>query len=295
MNKYEPILTKHTASTGYIQINQGKLFFQKFGQGKPIIVLHGGPGLSQDYLLPQMLELAKDHEVIFYDQRGSGQSLTTELNHDYINIDKFTEDLEQLRTELDLNNIILLGHSWGAFLAMSYAIKHPHSVSQMILLNPAPVNQKGQSDFIETVSKKLKPINKELSPLFNYHEFENLDHHTITKLYKKLFTVYFADAKHAGLLNLAMSKNAALSGFLVNELLEPEINEQLVHFIPRLKQLNIPTLIVHGNKDVIPRETAQEIHSAIKKSTIIYLNNCGHFPYLESPVELFAAIRKFLQ
>lgn len=49
-----------------------KLFYQRFGKGEPIIVVHGGLGLDAGYLLPQMLELAKYYEVIFYDQRGSG-------------------------------------------------------------------------------------------------------------------------------------------------------------------------------------------------------------------------------
>ncbi|HLB34669.1 MAG: hypothetical protein A3F67_10645 [Verrucomicrobia bacterium RIFCSPHIGHO2_12_FULL_41_10] len=59
---------------GIISVLDGELYFQKFGVSTkelPIIVLHGGPGMDQSYLLPQMLELAKDHEMIFYDQRGS--------------------------------------------------------------------------------------------------------------------------------------------------------------------------------------------------------------------------------
>ncbi len=63
------------SKSGHISVESGKLFYQRFGKGDPIIVVHGGPGLDQGYLLPQMLELAKDHEVIFYDQRGSGRSL----------------------------------------------------------------------------------------------------------------------------------------------------------------------------------------------------------------------------
>lgn len=58
---------QHLFSTksGYISVESGKLFYQRFGKGDPIIVLHGGPGLDQSYLLPQMLELAQDYELIF--------------------------------------------------------------------------------------------------------------------------------------------------------------------------------------------------------------------------------------
>src|SRR5437870_4540713 len=54
---------KNTGS-GYIQIDQGKMFYQKFGSGgTPIVIVHGGPGLDQTYLQPQMLTLAKNHEI----------------------------------------------------------------------------------------------------------------------------------------------------------------------------------------------------------------------------------------
>ena len=88
--------------SGYVQVEQGKLYYQKFGSGMPIIVVHGGPGaLDQSYLLPQLLTLAKDHEVIFYDQRGSGKSLETKINPSLIT-DQFVKDLEALRAHFGL-------------------------------------------------------------------------------------------------------------------------------------------------------------------------------------------------
>ena len=58
------------------------------GKGDPIIVLHGGPGLDQTYLLPQISRLAKNHQVIFYDQRGSGQSVSDMLDPSLMTLNK---------------------------------------------------------------------------------------------------------------------------------------------------------------------------------------------------------------
>ncbi|MDR1335170.1 MAG: alpha/beta hydrolase [Holosporaceae bacterium] len=69
--------------SGYVNVERGRLFYEKFGSGEPIIIIHGGPGLDHSYLLPQMLELAKDHELIFYDQRGSGKSFDAEISSAY--------------------------------------------------------------------------------------------------------------------------------------------------------------------------------------------------------------------
>lgn len=62
-------------SSGYISVKQGRLYYEKYGTGTPILVLHGGPGsgLDQGYFKPQLLALTANHEVIFYDQRGSGK------------------------------------------------------------------------------------------------------------------------------------------------------------------------------------------------------------------------------
>jgi proline iminopeptidase len=111
-----------------------KLFSQSFGTGTPIIVVHGGPGLDHAYFLPQMLELAKDHQLIFYDQRGSGKSLETELSPELMNVNQFIQDLEDLRKDLGLNSFVLLGHSWGGELAMHYAVTYPESISALILM-----------------------------------------------------------------------------------------------------------------------------------------------------------------
>ena len=98
----------YSSNSGYVAVENGKLFYQKFGSGDPIIVVHGGPGLDQGYLLPQMLELAKDHELIFYDQRGSGHSLEASIDPKYVTADQFAEDLEKLRSKLGLKKIVLI-------------------------------------------------------------------------------------------------------------------------------------------------------------------------------------------
>ncbi len=281
--------------SGFIQVDQGKLFYQTFGSGTPIIVLHGGPGLDQGYLLPQMLELAKNHKVIFYDQRGSGKSLETKINSSYINIDQFTNDLEALRMQLGIKTFILLGHSWGGFLAMNYSIRYPDHLTALILLNTAPADFKGQQAFVNEFTKRTQPIKNEIGPLFNYQEFEKLTALEISKLYRTLFSVYFYDPKDTAELTLKMSVLSAKSGAKVMELmlktswLRPNTN-----LFPQLEKLNVPTLILHGKQDIVPLWTAQEIKEAIPHAQIITIEKCGHFPFIEKPNEVFLQINRFL-
>jgi proline iminopeptidase len=280
-------------STGYVEVEEGKLFYQKFGSGEPIIILHGGPGLDQNYLLPQMLELAKDHELIFYDQRGSGRSLDASIDPKYVTLDQFTEDLEQLRLSLGLKKFIILGHSWGGLLAMNYSVKHSANVSSLILLSSAPADSKGQKSFLDEFAIKTKPVIHKIPALFNDKEFAKLNARQINQLYRDLFSVYFEN--HLGIkkLTLTMNKKSAVSGAKVNAIMS---KTSLLKFnlFPSLRKLNIPTLIIHGNQDIVPVSTATEIKEAIPGSEIIYLDNCNHFPYIEKPTELFRSIRNFL-
>lgn len=276
--------------SSYVKVDDGQLFFQKFGSGDPIIVLHGGPGMDQGYLLPQMLELAKDHEVIFYDQRGSGKSLDTEISPQYINLERFTKDLEQFRLGLELKKFVLIGHSWGSKLAMNYATKYQDAVSALILLNPTSADDNGTQIFYKEMIKRIDRKKNLLQPLFNFEDFEKLDDHEIDDLYKVLFSVYFYDQKNVEYLTLKTNKISARSGFKCRDIL----NRESINLFPALKLLKIPTLIVHGNQDIMPKLAIHEIKEAIPNTQIVYLEQCGHFPYIEKPKELFSAIRQFL-
>ena len=282
-------------SSGYVQVDQGKLFYQKFGAGTPIIVLHGGPGLDQSYLLPQMLDLAKDHEVIFYDQRGSGKSLETKIDPSYINITQFTKDLEELRKQLNLDKFILLGHSWGGLLAMNYSVTYPNHLAGLILLSTAPADFNGQQAFVTEFTKRTQPIKNEINPLSNYQEFEKLNSFEISKLYRTLFSVYLYNPKEAEKLTLNMHEASAKSGAKVREImsktswLTPNTN-----LFPQLKKLTVPTLIIHGKEDIVPLWTAEEIKEAIPHAQMASIEKCGHFPYIEKPNQMFSQIRLFL-
>ncbi|WPY01426.1 Proline-specific peptidase [Candidatus Trichorickettsia mobilis] len=282
--------------SGYISVESGKLFYQRFGKGDPTIVVHGGPGLDQSYLLPQMLELAKDHEVIFYDQRGSGRSLETSIDPKYISSDQFAKDLETLRLELGLKNVAIIGHSWGGFLSMNYAIKYPDNVSSLILVSSAPANYEDQKAFADEFNKRTQGIKHKIDPLFNDKTLSALNRKQINQAYRDLFSVYFKEASNVHKLTLDMSKESAIGGFNVLSLMlkttyfTPDSN-----LVPALGKLNVPTfLIIHGNQDIIPVGSALTIQKAIPGSKVVYLNDCGHFPYIEKPNEFFSSIRSFL-
>ena len=136
----------HEIEEFFIQSGEIQLFCRKMGSGKPLVILHGGPGMTQDYLLPQMSQLAENSLIIFYDQRGCGQSYSP-INEQSINMETYVEDLDQIRRELQVDKISILGHNWGGFLAMHYAIAHPKAVDKLILSNSMPASSEDMALF----------------------------------------------------------------------------------------------------------------------------------------------------
>jgi proline iminopeptidase len=103
---------------GFVDANGLMLYYLTIGRGEPLLILHGGPGASHDYFLPYLLPLARQHRLIFIDERGSGRSQKLQEASGYT-IENMVEDVEAVRRALNLGKISLLGHSYGGALAQA--------------------------------------------------------------------------------------------------------------------------------------------------------------------------------
>lgn len=282
---------------GFISVPGEKLYYQrlgKLGKGTPIIVIHGGPGMDQSYLLPQMLELAKDHEVIFYDQRGSGKSSTQPLDKSQLNINRFVKDLAAVRNYFGFQQVVLLGHSWGTLLAAEYAIKCPQHISKLILLNSVPLTSEGFQQFEKEYARRMTSIQKPLEQMQSSKKLQEADPEATAAFYQLMFSKYCFKPNNAEKITLHFTKISAANTSKVEEVFTKNFLTKPYDLRPQLRKLTTPTLIIHGAKDPVPLSTAEEIDQALPYSTIFILKNCGHFSYIEQQKKCFEAIRKFL-
>jgi proline iminopeptidase len=281
---------------GYIDVDGGKLFYQTFGKNKagtPIIVVHGGPGLDQGYLLPPMLELARNNQVSFYDQRGSGKSLCFKLDKHHITMDIFIADLEAMRKKLGYEKFILLGHSWGGLLGIKYATLYPERIAALIFMDSAPATASGYTEFINSFNSRIEPLALRLHAIQSSDKFKHGDSESITQLFRTLFTAYCYSPNAVEQLVLQFTAESYLDGSKVAEIFdEGYLTDYDLKL--ELQKLQLPVLIIHGDHDVVPLTTAQEIAALIPGAQLVVLENCGHFPFIEKPVELFAALKRFL-
>lgn len=101
--------------------------------GPTIVAVHGGPGAGMNAFYPHLAPLARDHRVIFYDQRGGGRSTLPE-DEESLDFHWFVEDLEAVRRHFRIERMNLVAHSFGALLVAGYAERHPERVERIALL-----------------------------------------------------------------------------------------------------------------------------------------------------------------
>ena len=188
----------------------------------------------------------------------------------------------------------ILGHSWGGFLAMKYAIAHPESVDKLILLNSMTASSDDFSLFVKEWLRRMAPYQEELKTIKETQGFIEGDISTVERYHRIMFRTYCHSPEKANLLNLRMSPKAAVDGSKVNDIFRQNLLTQPFNFYDQLKKLKIPTLVIHGDADVVPHTTARKIHESIPNSQYILLNDCGHFPYVEAPDSLFKHLNTFL-
>ena len=140
------------SSAWFVDLDGGRLYGREVGDGDPtIVVVHGGPDFDHGYMLPEMDALAASFRLVYYDQRGRGRS-TLACKPDSVTIQSEVDDLDAIRSQLGLDQIVVLGHSWGGLLTMEYAIRHRDRVSHLVLVDTAPVSAVAAARFRQSLN-----------------------------------------------------------------------------------------------------------------------------------------------
>lgn len=278
-----------------IEINGVNHFIKKMGNGEPLLVVHGGPGIFHNYLVPHFKTLAQDYQVIFYDQRACGK---TDFPSDTssINIDTYIEDLEGIRNHLKIEKLNLVGHSWGALVAMKYGIKNPNKLNKLILISPAPSNSDYFDQTFANMQKKREDEDtKALIQTMMSKEFENRETEAFRKVLLLGDKTNLADQSKVEELYKPMqfSKDQANSLLIVSSLLERTyFNFDLTK--EGLENISCPTIILLGDLDNVPFNSNQAIQEKIPNCQLKVFKKCCHYPFFEKPKEFNIAVKDFV-
>lgn len=269
-----------------------------------LLVLHGGPGASHDYMLPQMLELANEYRLIFYDQRGGGRS-RDDADRSPISWKTHVTDLAALVRELSLEPLTLVGYSWGGLLALLYAIaaaggfrdeeivftasEPAPAPVRMVLITPAPATTDFRAQFSAELARRQREpwIARERAAI----AASGLRERDPAAFAKRIFELgvagYFANPARA----------AELTPFRVIARVQQSVWESLAgyYLTQKLDLVEAPTLVLHGAHDAIPLGSSEVIAAALPHGELVVLDESAHVPYVEGKDAFFAAVRDFLQ
>ena len=279
----------------YVPVDGAELLCREVGEGRPVIVIHGGPDFDHTYLLPDMDRLADSYRLIYYDQRGRGRSRGEVLLED-IHIDRYVEDLDRLRSHLRLDTVAILGHSWGGFVTMHYALRHPERVSHMILLNTASASNEDVERMKEERGRMQAPHRERLDALESSAAFLDGDPGAVAEYYRIDFGTTFKRPEDAARLNLTWTREDILKGRAIEDRLAQGLYWVPGYtIIPALKNLRTPTLVIHGENDFFPVASSAHIAEAIPGARLVTLADSGHFSYIDAPQQVRLAIDAFFR
>ena len=283
-----------------VSVGRTSLYVRTVGQGRDVIVLHGGPDFDHGYLLPDLDRLADTYRLTYYDQRGRGKSAEG-VSADDVTIASEVADLDSVRRQLGQDSVALMGHSWGTVLALEYALRHPKQVSHLILMNPGPASTADLAVFKQAYVAQLGDDMNLQRELAGSDAYKKGDPAAVTARYRVHFK--HALARPSDYTRLMEAMNAAFvrqgsAGILKARAVEDHLmaetwNVESYDLLPKLKALRIPTLVIAADRDFIPVATAEHIAAAVPNARLVTLRNCGHFAYMECPQDVRRAIGDF--
>jgi proline iminopeptidase len=259
------------------------------GRGTPLALMHGGPGLDYQTMMP-LQSLADQFTLIFYDHRCNGRSEGPEVSS--MSWENLTADADALREKLGFNQWAVIGHSFGGNVALEYALRYPQSLTHLVLMNTGGDQWWVNHNALELLAKRgYSPsavkaagrfFNGQIAPsefLLTYMKFSNAYDYrnSLTEIIQGIFFGHMPKFKPEALI------------FGYSQLLK----EWTV--MNRLNEILVPTLILAGRYDFLfPTEHQIALAAGIPNARLEIIENAGHNPHVEQPKAVLGLIREFL-
>ena len=273
---------KHTLDDGAIQ-------YETVGHGLPVLLMHGGLGLDHTTLRPWLDPLSDTVQLVYYDHLANGGSDYTgepsALTHD-----RWVDSADELREHLGHDRVVVFGHSYGALLAVEYALRHPERVAGLILTAVAPA-----LDYPETVmanAKRKAPDEAALQAVMETLSGPVEDDDGAAAAFRRIHPLYFAEYD-------ARRHDAVLEDVRFRAL---SMNRSTFDCLPsydvtaRLGEIGVPTLVLSGADDWImpPEHAGARVARGVPGAEHVIFANSGHWPFVEETPRFLDVVRDWL-
>ena len=284
---------------GYVAVEGGNIWYKivaKEKKGIPLLILHGGPGGRSCSMIPGFSLLATDRPIIFYDQLGSGNS-DRPTDTTLWKTKRFVNEIDHLRSALNLDELHILGHSCGSTFLIEYLItKKPKGIKSVIFSSPMI----SAADWIADAKLLLSQLPTGIKDTINKYE--------LLKNYSAPAYIAATDSFYARHLlrkqwpykSAACENTGSANDTIYNYMWGPtEFNATgtLVNFdrTSDLDKIKEPILFVTGEFDEARPETMFKYQKLSKHSVVEIIENAAHITMIDQPEKLAQVIKKFLK
>ena len=267
-----------------------------------LLALHGGPGGNHEYWEDTAEQLAKQGlnvQVTMYDQLGSLYSdqpdySDPEIAKKYLTYEYFLDEVDEVRAKLGLDNIYLIGQSWGGLLVQEYAVKYGQHLKGAIISSMVDEIDE-YVDHVNALREKTLPADA----VAFMKECEDRNDYSNPKYqeYVQIMNEQYVDRKQPS--KLYHLKD--LGGDAVYNVFQGD-NEFVVtgklkdwHFRDQLKNIKVPTLLTFGEHETMPLETAKTMDSLIPNSKLVTTPNGGHHHMVDNPDVYYKHLADFIR
>ncbi len=280
---------------GYIELEQGRVFFKVIGSGDgiPLLCLHGGPGFAHDYIEPLAAVGGSERSVIFYDQLGCGRS-DRPGDDSLWRVVRFIHEVDAVRAHLGLDTVHLLGHSWGGYLAATYALGGRTGLASMILASPLLSVDR----WLEDAARLRSEMDEDVRAVLDRHE---ASHHTNCPEYIAATLQFYKrhlcrldpwpDELERTWSHASLDVYEAMWGptefYATGTLRGYDLTD-------RLREISVATLFTCGRYDEAVPDTVASFAELVAGSKVIIFERSSHTPHLEETDSYVAAVRDFI-
>ena len=252
----------------------------------PLVCINGGLLFSHQILWPALAPLARRRQLIFYDQRGRGESQAppgaraARLEHD-------AGDVPALRQALGLSRWDVLGHSWGGGVAMLAAEQDQEATRRLVLVDAVGTTSDWLRDLVPSALPRLDAADRATLERIDTEALSTPDPAVHSAYSRAMYPAWFADRDLAAL--FSPPRSTSVTGAAISA----RIRREGYDWRPLLRGLRVPTIVIHGEADLLPVSLAEATAGTIEGARLLLLPGAGHMPFWEAPEHFFRAVDDF--
>ena len=282
---------------GYVDGAGAAIYFKTLGRGVPLLLLHGGPGADHSDFLPALQPLARRHQLVLIDERGSGRSERLRDPKGYT-LNHMVKDIECVRQHLKLAQLVVLGHSFGGILAQAYAVRHPKRILGLVLAGAGSSARCIDRDF-RNLRKRLpgrlraRLVRQEKFGIFQANGAYTKEYAAASAealapyMYAKTPPPRFQQPPDLGM-EVLREMWVRRSDFHIDG------NLKGFDFTQSLSRVKAPSLVVIGDRDLVSTATADVSRASLPRATLVVMAECAHMMYIDQTARFNRLLEEFL-